>query len=149
MDNNTKDTLIKRYKEDGLSDIFLSHVNEIYRRNYSLQQIADVLGTSKTSVSKWLKRQYQHHPIPEQELPEPIPTPYELSEFEKSTLRTLAKKASRVSRNTPENAPSRVAAHSLENSFKYYMEKGTPISQLAKAADVSRRSIYQRLEKTK
>lgn len=145
MDQNFNE-IKKLYQEDGLSDLFLSIVHELYEnRNYSLSDIASPLSLSKTTVSKWLSRDYTQTPLPAN-LPEHKPVPYVLSELEKSSLSILAKKASKVSRNTPQDSPSRQAARQLLDSILYYQSKHTPISQIAKAANVSRRSIYQRLE---
>lgn len=136
--------LKKSRQEEGITDLFLSHIHGLISINYTQSEIASHLSVSTTTVSKWLKREYTAQPT---ELPEPKQKPYSLSSFEQSNLKDLARKASRVSRNTPPNAPSRVAANTLESQLQHYINLNTPISSLAKAAGVSRRSIYQRMEK--
>lgn len=146
MNNDYISLLNNIKKEEGISDLFLSHVHELLNRNYKQSQIAKALSVSNTTVSKWVNRQYTPQEINEP-LPAHVPEPYTLSKFEEQNLKDLAKKATKVSRNTPENAPSRRAAETLEQQLLHYISLNTPITQLAKAANVSRRSIYQRMEK--
>lgn len=134
-----------KYKE-GVDDEFLTVVHILHEDlNHSYQDIANYLNISKTTVSKWIKKDYTPTPKPPH-LPPAKPEPYILSEIEKKNLELLAKTASKVSRNTPPEAPSRKAAKQLLVTIEGYIEKNTPISHIAKAAKVSRRSIYQRLE---
>lgn len=136
------------YKKEGITDLFLSVVHELTQRNYTYSDISTPLNISRTTVSKWVKKEYTPTTLPSDAPPLPPnkPTPYTLSPLEQSNLKTLAQKASKVSRNTPADSPNRKAAEQLLNSILYYQEKHTPIAQIAKAANVSRRSIYQRLE---
>lgn len=133
------------YKE-GVTDHLLTIVHTLHEDcNHSLLEIAEYLNLSKTTISKWMKKPY----TPEEvniTFPPSKPEPYILSEMEKQNLANLAKLASKVSRNTPQDAPSRRAAKQLIISIEGYLEKNTPITHIAKAANVSRRSIYQRLD---
>ena len=125
-------------QEEGISDLFLSHIHELINRNYTQAFIATTLQVSNTTVSKWVRKEFSAQTI-ETTLPEPRPKPYQLSTFEEHNLRDLATKPSPVSRNTPVNSPSRQAAESLEAQLQHYIGLNKSISQLAKAANVSRR----------
>lgn len=134
------------YRNGGVSDHLLTIVHSLYEdRNYSFRDISEFLGVTKTTVSKWMEKDFIPTRLPAT-IPNPKPKNYQLSELEKQNLENLAKMASKVSRFTPQDAPSRRAAQQLVVSIKGYLEKNTTITEIARAANVSRRSIYQRLE---
>lgn len=134
------------YRDGGVSDHVLTIVHSLYEdRNYSFSDIAGFLGITKTTVSKWMEKDFLPTRLPST-IPPKKPKTYKLSELEKQNLANLAKLASKVSRYTPPDAPARRAAQQLVVSVKGYLEKNTTITDIAKAANVSRRSIYQRLE---
>ena len=149
MSNKNSEDFIDYFRycyRQGVTDHVLTIVHVLYEeRNHSLSDIAGFLGITKTTISSWLRKEYTPTRLPST-LPERKLQPYDLSELEKKNLENLAKLASKVSKNTPPDAPSRRAANQLILSVKDYIEIGTTITQIAKAANVSRRAIYQRLE---
>lgn len=137
---------LQEIKKSGQSEEFLSHIQELRHSGWPLSSIATALGVSKTAVSKWEHKKFT--PIP-QLSPSP-PTynrPYTLTQEQEQELFSLSQQASTVRGLTPQNSPARKAAHTLEALLIRYRELNTSVTDLAKACNVTRRAINQRLEK--
>ena len=147
------------------SNQFYLNIVSLHLNNWSLQDIASSFGVSKSAVANWEKKgkklitipsfdQGNNIPVKEVKKPElpskaPKPEPVDFPIEAQQTILKLAQAASRVSRNTPADAPSRKAAAELEDILKHYKDQGVSYSKLAAAAGVTRRAIAQRLEKKK
>jgi predicted DNA-binding protein YlxM (UPF0122 family) len=145
---------------------FYLNIVALHGQGWSLQEIADSFEVSKSAVANWEKKgksitdpdelQQLLYDIPAKPqkpqvaLKAPKPAQPSLSISEQQEILKLAQMASKVSRNTAPNAPSRIAAAKLEAHLYYYHVKvGVSLSKLAAAAGVTRRAIAQRLEKEK
>lgn len=149
---------------DSQNNQFYLNIVSLHQNNWSLQEIADSFSVSKSAVANWEKKGKKLIPLPSFDSFKDIPVKEEkpvLSskapkkeqvdfpiEAQQKILK-LAQIASKVSRNTPVDAPSRTAAKELEEILAFYKEKGVSYSKLAAAAGVTRRAIAQRLEKKK
>lgn len=149
-----------RYKQDSQ---FFINIVALHESGWSLQDIADSFEVSKSAVANWEKKGKelgQHmvtvyppnipvkpkKPVAASKTPKPEPPSLTLDE--QKTILKLAQAASKVSRNTAVDAPSRKAARDLEmRLYFFHHEQGISLSKLAAAAGVTRRAIAQRLEK--
>jgi len=135
-------TLLKElYEQDR--EQFIALVKSLRLNNWPLSVISDMIGLSKTTVSRWEKKDTS---VPLPETPD-YPRNRQVSEAESALLANLAKKASKVRGMTPEKSPYRVAQQQLEQLLLTLYEKGVTVSELARHCGVTRRAIYQRLEK--
>lgn len=149
---------------EAQSDQFFINIVALHNHNWSLQEIATSFSVSKSAVANWEKKGKKiinglpfvvSDTLPYKEkkdtspskAPEKIQPDFPIDAQQK--ILTLAQAASKVSRNTPLDAPSRKAAKELEELLAFYKEKGVSYSKLAAAAGVTRRAIAQRLEKLK
>lgn len=143
---------------------FYINIVSLHKANWSLQDIADAFGVSKSAVANWEKKgktitdnqlvAVVGIPVKNIEKPETPSKESKQAQVDfpieaQQTILKLAQMASKVSRNTPADAPSRKAAMELEEILHYYKDKGVSYSKLAAAAGVTRRAIAQRLEKNK
>lgn len=145
---------------------FYLNIVALHKQGWSLQEIADSFEVSKSAVANWEKKgksvtdpielQQLLYDLPEKPkkpqaaLKAPKPAQPSLSISEQQTILKYAQMASKVSRNTPLDAPSRKAARQLEERlYFFHVELGISLSKLAAAAGVTRRAIAQRLEKEK
>lgn len=159
-----------------LSESFIKHTQELraqkninffltivalHQNGWSLQDIAKIFGVSKSAVANWEKEGLLHKnqlmplvPIKEQKS-KPLIIKEKKPSFVPSTdqqneLFSLCTQASTVSRNTPIDAPSRIAASNLEKLlYKYNKELGVSYGLLAAFMGVTRRAVAQRVEKEK
>lgn len=148
---------------ESQSNQFYLNIVSLHKNGWSLQDIASSFDVSKSAVANWEKKgkkvtdQFTAMvgiPIKNVEKPElpskaPKPEPVSIPIDAQQTILKLAQMASKVSRNTPGDAPSRKAAAELEDILRYYKDQGVSYSKLAAAAGVTRRAIAQRLEKNK
>lgn len=148
------------------TDQFYLNILSLHLSDWSLQEIADSFGVSKSAAANWEKKGKKLSEskiandsdvaIPTKEKKTvvsssktPKAVPVDLPVPIQQTILKLAQMASKVSRNTPLDAPSRQAAIDLENLLYHYKMKGVSYSKLAAAAGVTRRAIAQRIEKKK
>ncbi|UDL16759.1 helix-turn-helix DNA binding domain [Arthrobacter phage Atuin] len=134
---------------------FLSYVKALRASQWPLRAISDPLGVSRTTVSNWEAAAPSTADLPEVEVL-PLAAPkertkatkkVELTEAEIEELHRLTVEASNVRRFTDANSQSRQSARLLESMLYNYREKGHTLTQLAKACQVSRSAIAQRLRK--
>jgi transcriptional regulator with XRE-family HTH domain len=134
---------------------FLLHVKALRAAQWPLRAVSEPLGVSRTTVSNW------ELGAPAGDLPEveqmPLTAPKERTKAQKKVtltmdeaaeLHRLTEEAATVRRFTDANAQSRQSARLLESMLYNYREKGHTLTELAKACDVSRSAIAQRLRKT-
>ena len=147
------------------NDQFYLNILSLHISGWSLQEIANSFTVSKSAVANWEKKGkklakdqdavIEHSAVPQKDkvavLPSKEPkTPVVDFPIEaQQKILKLAQVASKVSRNTPPDAPSRKAAAELEDILYKYKTAGVPYSKLAAAAGVTRRAIAQRLDKRK
>lgn len=144
-------------------DQFYINIFALHAKGWSLQEIATSFSVSKSAVADWEKKAVKIIALAENPSTEDIPVKEKLSKSLSKALKpeqpklsitqqqeilTLAQVASKVSRNTPLDAPSRKAAAKLEKILRYHKDRGVSYGKLAAAAGVTRRAIAQRLEKT-
>lgn len=138
----------------------------LHKEGWSLQEIADSYSVSKSAAAAWERKGLKICKENNIEAPlapadalkpkiekKPSKAPKkEVADFpieEQQKIAQLAPMASRVSKNTPANSPSRKAANELVALLDYHSQRGVSLSRLANAAGVTRRAIAQRLEKKK
>lgn len=146
------------------SNQFYINIVSLHKAQWSLQDIATAFGVSKSAVANWEKKgktitdnqlvamvgiPVKNMSKPELPSKEPKPEPASIPIADQQKILKLAQMASKVSRNTPADAPSRKAAAELEDILDFYKSQGVSYSKLAAAAGVTRRAIAQRLEKKK
>jgi transcriptional regulator with XRE-family HTH domain len=144
-----------RTLREGDQQTFFAYVKSLRSNKWPLRAIATPLGVSRTAVSNWESAVHNTTPLPATErLPEVLPkqvkpvyTKYQLTEDQRSELKDLAHEASKVRRFTDPHAKSRQDAKKLEDLLRFYTSSGASLGQLAKACEVSRSSIAQRLRK--
>lgn len=134
-------TLVALYSSNKSQ--FIALVKSLRENNWPLSVISDMIGLSKTTVSRWEKKETSE-PLPE--TPE-YPKNRQVTSEESQRLSSLTKSASRVRGMTPEKSPYRIAQRELEELLVYLHENGVTVSELARHCGVTRRAIYQRLEK--
>lgn len=149
---------------DTQNSQFFVNIVSLHNNGWSLQEIADGFEVSKSAVANWEKKgktfidtdqvtqssnvpQKEEKPTSSSKTPKKEQVDFPIEAQQK--ILQLAQAASKVSRNTPVDAPSRVAAIELEKLLAEYKEKGVSYSKLAAAAGVTRRAIAQRLDKVK
>ena len=140
---------------EGEAQSFYAYVKSLRKNKWPLRAIAEPLGVSRTAVSNWERSVHNSTPLPATErLPEVLPKrvkpvyrKFELTASQQKELKDLAHEASKVRRFTDANAPSRRDAEKLESLLLKYTKAGASFGQLAKACEVSRSSIAQRLRK--
>lgn len=140
---------------EGDPQAFYAYVKSLRLNKWPLRAIARPLGVSRTAVSNWERAVLESTPLPGTErLPEVLPkrvkpvyAKFELSEDQKQELKKLAHEASKVRRFTDAQASTRQDAWTLELLLQKYTKAGASLGQLAKACEVSRSSIAQRLRK--
>lgn len=153
LSENTVNTL-KSLRETDLPS-FYAHIVSLRDNKWPLRAIAQPLEVSRSIVSIWEKKYDSSVDYPESEqMPEtPVKEKksakpkFAFSPKEVKELKDLAHEASKVRRFTDEKAESRNAASRLEKLLIFYREKGASLGQMAKACEVSRSSIAQRLRK--
>jgi transcriptional regulator with XRE-family HTH domain len=135
---------------------FLLYVKALRAAQWPLRAISEPLSVSRTTVSNWELGAASEGALPEVEQM-PLTAPKERTKAQKKVTLTpdeaaellrLTVEASTVRRFTDANAESRQAARLLESMLYNYREKGHTLTELAKACDVSRSAIAQRLRKT-
>lgn len=151
------DTSVEQLKSlrEGDQQTFFAYVKSLRLNKWPLRAIATPLGVSRTAVSNWESAVLNSTPLPDTErLPEALPkevkpvyTKYQLTEEQREELKVLAHEASKVRRFTDPHAKSRQDAKKLEDLLRFYTRSGASLGQLAKACEVSRSSIAQRLRK--
>lgn len=141
IENEVSNNLKELYEQDR--EQFIALVKSLRLSNWPLSVISDMIGLSKTTVSRWEKKETSA-PLPETPI---YPKNRQVSEEESIILANLAKKASKVRGMTPEKSPYRVAQQELEQLLLSLYQKGVTVSELARHCGVTRRAIYQRLEK--
>lgn len=140
---------------EGNQQTFFAYVKSLRTNKWPLRAIATPLGVSRTAVSNWESAVLDSTPLPDTErLPEALPktvkpvyTKYQLTEEQREELKVLAHEASKVRRFTDPHSKSRQDAKKLEDLLRFYTRSGASLGQLAKACEVSRSSIAQRLRK--
>lgn len=146
--------ILKSLRETDLPS-FYAHIVSLRGNKWPLRAIAEPLGVSRSIVSIWEKKYDAsvHFPvtekmpeIPKKEKKESKPK-FRFSEEQTKRLRDYAHEASKVRRFTDQNAESRNAAAMLEGLLIHYRAAGASLGQMAKACEVSRSSIAQRLRK--
>lgn len=145
---------LKRLRE-GETQPFYAYVKSLRANKWPLRAIARPLGVSRTAVSNWERSVLDSTPLPATEkLPETLPkrvkpvyAKFELSLDQQKELKRLAHEASKVRRFTDPDSKSRRDAEKLESLLLKYTKAGASLGQLAKASEVSRSSIAQRLRK--
>lgn len=140
-EDQIKDTLVHLYEHSR--EEFIAFVKSLRLNNWPLSTISDMMGLSKTTISRWEKKETTS-PLPETPI---YPKNRPISEEESQNLHSLAQKASKVRGMTPEKSPYRLAQKELEALLLKFYQEGVTISELAKHCGVTRRAIYQRLEK--
>lgn len=135
------DNLLTLYTTD--KDAFTAMIKSLRQNNWPLSALAEHLSVSKTTISRWEKKETTL-PLPETPV---YPTSPTLSEEQIQELADLNAKASQVRRLTPHTSPNRIAQQKLESLLLDYYKQGVTIWDLAKHCQVTRRAIYQRLEK--
>lgn len=152
----SEDTVTKLQSlRSGDAQTFYAYIKSLRTNKWPLRAIATPLGVSRTAVSNWERSVLDSTPVPASEsLPEVPPKPskmaankYQLTDSQKKELAALAHEASKVRRFTDANAHSRRDAAKLESLLLSYTKAGASLGQLAKACEVSRSSIAQRLRK--
>jgi predicted DNA-binding protein YlxM (UPF0122 family) len=144
---------------------FYLNVLSLHLSGWSLQEIANSFSVSKSAVANWEKKGKKlsaqsttlvsaiEIPQKDKAIVEPSKEPktpvVDFPIEAQQKILKLAQVASKVSRNTPLDAPSRIAAAELEDILYFYKTAGVPYSKLAAAAGVTRRAIAQRLDKRK
>lgn len=140
---------------NGEPQAFYAYVKSLRSNRWPLRAIATPLGVSRTAVSNWERAVLDSTPLPAtQSLPEATPkrakpsfSRFTITEEQAHELRVLAHEASKVRRFTDPHAKSRQDAKKLEELLREYTKSGASLGQLAKACEVSRSSIAQRLRK--
>jgi DNA-binding XRE family transcriptional regulator len=140
---------------EGDQQAFYAYVKSLRNNKWPLRAIATPLGVSRTAVSNWERESLDSTPLPATErLPEALPKQvkpvyhkYQLTDEQRKELKDLAHEASKVRRFTDPHARSRQDAKKLEDLLHHYTRSGASLGQLAKACEVSRSSIAQRLRK--
>lgn len=134
--------LLDLYSKDDKDD-FIALVQSLRQNHWPLSSISAIMDLSKTTISRWEKKETSSS------LPEtpPYPEKSQVSEETSQKLASLAQKASRVRGMTPEKSPYRVAQKELEALILELHKKGVTVSEIARHCNVTRRAIYQRLEK--
>lgn len=104
------------------------------------------------NLTPQILKQWDETPLPANHPPLPDVPPYtssrpELTATQQEELRTLSKTARSNRGRSAENSPQRLASNKLGELLVYYRDSGYSISSLARACDVNRRAIYQRLER--
>lgn len=129
------------YKTD--SDAFTAMVKSLRQSGWPLSVLANHLSVSKTTISRWEKKNTTLPLPPTPQYPDsPVLTPTQAQE-----LADLNAKACQVRRYTPASSPNRKAQSRLESLLLDYHQQGVTVSALARYCNVTRRAIYQRLEK--
>lgn len=139
----------------GDAQPFFAYIKSLRRNKWPLRAIATPLGVSRTAISNWEDAVLDSTPVPESErFPEApkkikrkLSQKYKLTSSQEEELKNLAHEASKVRRFTDEYASSRLDAAKLEELLRLYTKAGASLGQLAKACEVSRSSIAQRLRK--
>lgn len=136
---------------------FYALVKALRLEGWPLRAIATPFSVSRTAVQGWESKFDGKTDLPT--IPSLPITPVAdrhkgtkkvvLTKDQSDELRQLATEASTVRRFTDENAPSRAAAHKLEDLLITYSESGVTRVDLAEACGVSDSSIKQRLRKHK
>jgi transcriptional regulator with XRE-family HTH domain len=135
---------------------FLLYVKALRSAQWPLRAISEPLSVSRTTVSNWELGAPSSASLPEvEQLPLAAPKDrtkaqkkVTLTPEEAEALHRLTEEASTVRRFTDANSQSRQSARLLESMLYNYREKGHTLTELAKACDVSRSAIAQRLRKT-
>lgn len=135
------ESLSELYQTD--SDAFTALVKSLRRSGWPLSVLADHLSVSKTTISRWEKKATS---LPLPTTPQ-YPAPPSLTPTQIQELADLNAKASQVRRHTPASSPNRKAQTQLESLLLTYHQQGVTVSALARHCNVTRRAIYQRLEK--
>lgn len=141
IEDDIQDKLKSLYETDR--DGFIALIKSLRLNNWPLSVLSDMMDLSKTTISRWEKKKTSS------ELPETpeYPKNRSISEEDSRKLYSLAHKASRVRGMTPEKSPYRVAQKELEMLLLDFYHNGVTVSELARHCGVTRRAIYQRLEK--
>lgn len=134
---------------------FYAYVVSLRANKWPLRAISEPLGVSRSIVSIWEKKYDNTVRIPlSEKMPEapkkekkPSRPKFTFTEYEANNLYNLAHEAAKVRRFTDKNADSRIAASTLEELLLHYKSEGASLGQMAKACEVSRSSIAQRLRK--
>lgn len=155
LPESTQETLVS-LRENDLEE-FYRVVKSLREAGWSLREIAEPLGSSRTIIAIWSEKADDQEPeveIPIVEKKEAKPRRkkqrHNLSEKEKLRLRSLTEEASKVRRFTDHYSPSRQAAFELEELLHHYnTELNVSMQTLADACGVSRGAIAQRLRKIK
>lgn len=124
-------------------DGFIALVKALRFSNWPLSVLSDMMGLSKTTISRWEKKETS---LPLPDVPE-YPKNRHISDRESLKLYQLSEKASKVRGMTPDKSPYRIAQRELEQLLLEYHANGVTVSELARHCGVTRRAIYQRLEK--
>lgn len=135
---------------------FFNLVLALRLASWPLRAIADVLGVSRESVSRWENKGQPSNnisvPIP------PIPdtrdrtkaTPKSaLTKLETSRLRSLASTARDNSNYTDEVSPSKAASRELDEFILQLRARGVATNDIAVAAGVSKSAVNQRVRKAR
>lgn len=142
IEEDIKNTLSELYSNPNKDD-FIAFVQSLRSNNWPLSAISGMMDLSKTTVSRWEKKstpsQLPHTPE--------YPKNRHITPEDSQKLALLAQKASKVRGLTPPTAPSRVAQQELEQLLLDFYQNGVTVTELARHCNVTRRAIYQRLEK--
>jgi transcriptional antiterminator len=126
---------------------FIAYLKALHTAKWPNTVLAQYLELSPTSIANWLKKPTQA-PIPSSDSIPPYPLALlSLTPGQSEELHSLALLASQTKKYHTASSPIRQAQVQLEKLLLAYRDKGVSVSELARACKVTRRAIYQRLEK--